>query len=117
MLAFYGIPNCTTCKKAEKQLNEWGLDYQYYNLKEETPSKESLRALIDQEGEDSRRLFNTSGQLYRELDLANKWADLSLEDKVNLLHQDGMLVKRPLIIGQDQYTIGSDINTWQNLAN
>lgn len=107
MLAFYGIPNCTTCKKVKQLLSENGITFEIFNLKEETPSAATLREILADQASDSKQLFNTSGQLYRDLELKTKLSTLSIDEKAQLLYENGMLIKRPLIIGEEMYTIGS----------
>lgn len=110
-MKFYGIPNCSTCKKAQKQLDEVGVTYTFLNLKEEPPPIKEIQKIL-KTLDNPRQLFNTSGQLYRELGLKDKIEALSLEEKAHLLQENGMLIKRPLIIQEQTYTIGKNIDIW-----
>ena len=99
-------PNCSTCKKALKWLDAHDLSYEYRNIKENRPTEEELRKWIAQSGLPARRFFNTSGSLYREMNLKEKLAEMSEEEMIRLLSTDGMLVKRPLLIREDTVLVG-----------
>ena len=99
-------PGCSTCKKALKWLDARNLTYEYRNIKQERPTEEELRQWIAWSGLPARRFFNTSGGLYRELNLKDKLAQMSDEEMIQLLSTDGMLVKRPLVICADRVLVG-----------
>jgi len=103
---FYCIKTCTTCKKAEKWLNEEDVSYTWINLKETTPSKELFLDLIENSKRTVKSLFNTSGQKYRELNLKDKLSDMTNEEAAELLASDGMLIKRPFAVEEDAVTVG-----------
>ena len=105
-------PRCTTCKKAQKWLDERGISYTYRDIKEENPSCEELVSWIEMSGKDIRRFFNTSGQLYRSLGLKDRLPAMSDEEKLSLLSSDGMLVKRPLLVGDDFVLVGFREQEW-----
>lgn len=111
-LLFVEYPKCTTCKKAKAFLDAGGIDYTDRHIKEENPSIEELKDWIGKSGLDIKRFFNTSGILYREMGLKDKLADMSEEEKLKLLSSDGMLVKRPLLIGDDFVLAGFKESQW-----
>ena len=100
-MLFLEYPPCTTCKKAKKWLDEHYLPYQARHIKEEKPSPEELRQWYTQSGLPLKKFFNTSGQLYRSLELKDKLPHMSDEEQLALLATDGMLVKRPLLVTDD----------------
>lgn len=89
---------CSTCQKALKWLDENKIDYEERPIKQENPTEEELRQWHQKSGLPLKRFFNTSGNLYKELQLKDKLADMSEEEQLKLLATDGMLVKRPLLI-------------------
>lgn len=103
---FYCHPTCTTCKKAQKWLDEKGISYNWINLKETAPSKEQFIELMENSDRTMKSFFNTSGQQYRKLELKDKIPDMSIEEAAEILASDGMLVKRPLAIQEDKVTVG-----------
>lgn len=110
---FIGYPKCTTCQKAEKWLKEKGADYIVRNIKEENPTEEELKLWYEKSGLDIKRFFNTSGLLYKELKLKDRLPHMSPEEKLKLLAADGMLVKRPLVIGSDFVLTGFKESEWE----
>ena len=91
-------PKCTTCQKARKWLEAQGVEFQSRHILEENPKKEELAAWAEKLP--LKRLWNTSGQKYRQLGLAQKLPEMSLEEQLVLLATDGMLVKRPVLVGE-----------------
>ncbi|MFS1663110.1 arsenate reductase family protein [Streptococcus sp. zg-JUN1979] len=102
MFTFYQYPPCSTCKRAKKELDQLALDYHDINIKVNPPSEESLLAWMSQGDFTLKQFFNTSGQRYRELGLKDKLADMSQAEAAALLASDGMLIKRPLLVKDDQ---------------
>lgn len=98
MYLFIEYPRCTTCKKAKKYLDDNNISYTDRNIKEDNPSYEELKSWISNSDFDIKKYFNTSGLIYKNLNLKNKLDNMSFEEKLNLLSSDGMLVKRPLLI-------------------
>ncbi len=90
---------CSTCQRALKWLDEKGIDYRERPIREERPTAEELRAWYQQSGLPLKRFFNTSGSLYKELKLKERLPGMSEEEQLALLATDGMLVKRPLVVG------------------
>lgn len=103
---------CSTCKKALKWLEEQGVDYTKRPMKEENPTKEELQEWYDKSGLPLKRFFNTSGNLYKELKLKDKLADMSEEEQLALLATDGMLVKRPLLVSDEVICPGFKESEW-----
>ena len=112
MLTVYCYSRCTTCQKALKWLDEKGISYKLIDIKADHPDEETLRKYHALSGLPLKRFFNTSGILYRELGLAKKLPEISEEGQFALLASDGMLVKRPLVIGDDFVLTGFKENEW-----
>ena len=114
MLTFLCYPRCTTCKKAEAWLKENNVDYVLRDIKEEKPTFEELKAWFEKSSEPLKKFFNTSGLLYRSMELKDKLPNMSEEDMLSLLSTDGMLVKRPLLISEDFVLIGFKEAQWHS---
>ncbi|MGE7983544.1 arsenate reductase family protein [Solibacillus sp. NPDC093137] len=114
---FIQYPKCTTCKKAQKWLDEQGVDYVNIHIVEQTPSKEELKAIYEASGVPLKKFFNTSGMKYRELGLKDKLPTMSEDEQLELLASDGMLIKRPIVTDGKKLTLGfkeSDfLETWK----
>ena len=104
---------CSTCKKALKWLDEKGAEYTVRPIKEEHPGEEELRAWWKRSGLPLRRLFNTSGMLYRELGLKDRLDTMSEDEQLALLASDGMLVKRPLLVSDRAVIPGFKEKDWE----
>lgn len=100
-ILFVEYPKCSTCKKAEKWLKEHGIDFESRHIVEENPTADELSYWHKRSGLGIKRFINTSGMKYRELGLKDKLAEMSDEEVYELLATDGMLVKRPIIVGGD----------------
>ncbi|HEL1604463.1 TPA: arsenate reductase family protein [Streptococcus suis] len=98
MILFYEYPKCSTCRAAKAELKSLGLEFEAIDIKSTPPSAEELKAWMEATGLELKKYFNTSGNSYRELGLKDKFDSLSLEQTLNLLANDGMLIKRPLLI-------------------
>ena len=98
-MTFIWYPKCSTCQKAKKWLDDNNIEYTLRDIVLETPTEEELSIWIKESGLDIKKFFNTSGMKYRELGLKDKLDNMSFEEKVKLLSSDGMLIKRPLIVG------------------
>ncbi|MCK4018736.1 arsenate reductase family protein [Streptococcus suis] len=98
MILFYEYPKCSTCRAAKAELKSLGLEFEVIDIKSTPPSAEELKAWMEATGLELKKYFNTSGNSYRELGLKDKFDSLSLEQALNLLANDGMLIKRPLLI-------------------
>ena len=99
-------PRCTTCKKAQKWLDENGVSYNSIHIVEETPSKDELKQLWQVSELPLKKFFNTSGNKYKELGLKDKLATMSEEEQLTLLASDGMLIKRPIVTDGKKVTLG-----------
>ncbi|WP_421459064.1 arsenate reductase family protein [Streptococcus suis] len=98
MILFYEYPKCSTCRAAKAELKSLGMEFEAIDIKSTPPSAEELKAWMEATGLELKKYFNTSGNSYRELGLKDKFDSLSLEQALNLLANDGMLIKRPLLI-------------------
>lgn len=105
-------PKCTTCKKALKWLDDNGIRYELRDIKLENPTKEELTRWYQMSGLPLKRFFNTSGLLYKEMKLKDKLPEMSEEEQLALLATDGMLVKRPLLVGEDFVLTGFKEADW-----
>ncbi len=112
MTKVYCYSKCTTCKKALKWLDDHQIEYKLIDIKEDHPDEKTLRQLHKKSGLPLRKFFNTSGQLYREMELSRKLPDMSEEEMLSLLASDGMLVKRPLLITKDTVLTGFKEVDW-----
>ena len=112
MNKIYCYPRCTTCKKAVKWLDENGIEYKYKHIVEETPSKEEIKKYYEQSGLPLKRFFNTSGNVYKELNLKDKLAEMTEDEQLELLASNGMVLKRPLLVGKDFVLVGFKENEW-----
>lgn len=113
---FVCYPKCSTCKKAENWLKENEISYELRNIKENRPSKEELEAWHKKSGLELKRFFNTSGMLYREMQLKDKLPSMSDEEKLELLATEGMLVKRPILVTEDKVFVGFKEKEWQDVV-
>ena len=114
-MLFVCYPKCSTCKKAEKWLNEHNLQYSERHIAEDNPSYDELKEWHKKSGLPLKRFFNTSGVLYKEMELKNKLPTMSEDEQLKLLATNGMLVKRPIIISDDKVFVGFKVNEWENL--
>ena len=117
MTLFLEYPKCTTCKKAKAWLMENGVEFTDRHIVEENPTEEELKEWIGKSGLPLKRFFNTSGMKYRELGLKDKLNDMIEEEQTALLATDGMLVKRPLLIGEDFVIPGFKEAAWKEALN
>lgn len=113
MTKVYCYSKCTTCKKALKWLDENKVEHTVIDIKEDHPDEKTLRELHKKSGLPLRKFFNTSGQLYREMELSKKLPDMSEDEMFKILASDGMLVKRPLLITGDRVIPGFQEDAWR----
>ncbi|MBQ3265133.1 MAG: arsenate reductase family protein [Ruminococcus sp.] len=111
-MLFICYPRCSTCKKAQRWLDEKGMGYTYRDIKEDNPSSAELTEWYEKSGLDIKRFFNTSGLLYKSLQLKDKLPAMSVEEKLKLLSTDGMLVKRPILVGDSFVLVGFKEQEW-----
>lgn len=112
---FLEYPKCTTCKKAKKWLEAREISYESRNIVEDHPNIQELTAWHEMSGLPIKRFFNTSGILYREMNLKEKVASASQEALIQILATNGMLVKRPLLITDHGILIGFKEEEWQQM--
>ena len=112
MLKFICYPKCTTCQKARKWLDENNIEYEFRDIKLENPSLEELTDWYKLSGLPLRKFFNTSGLLYKSMELKTKLPNMTDDEMLSLLATDGMLVKRPLAIGDDFVLVGFKEAEW-----
>ena len=112
-MKFICYPRCTTCQKAQKWLDEHGVQYEIRDIKEDKPSYDELKTWLTASGLPIRKFFNTSGLLYKSLNLKDKLPAMSVEECLKQLSTDGMLVKRPLLIGHGVALIGFKEVEWE----
>lgn len=112
MIEFICYPKCTTCQKAKKWLDDNKIEYELRDIKEDNPSLEELTDWYKMSGLPLKKFFNTSGLLYKSMQLKDKLPNMSEEEQLRLLATDGMLVKRPLVIGDDFVLVGFKENEW-----
>lgn len=112
MLKFICYPKCTTCRKAQKWLDDHQVAYDLREIKTDRPTLEELTQWHKRSGLPLKRFFNTSGLLYKSLNLKEKLPAMSEEEMLQLLATDGMLVKRPLLIGDDFVLVGFREAEW-----
>ena len=112
MLKFICYPKCTTCQKARKWLDVNDIEYEFRDIKTENPTAEELAAWHKASGLPLKRFFNTSGLLYKSMELKTKLPNMTDEEMLELLATDGMLVKRPLAIGDDFVLVGFKEAEW-----
>lgn len=112
---FIEYPKCSTCKKAKKWLGENNIEFIDRNIVEETPTVKELTEWIRRSGLDIRKWFNTSGLKYKELNLKEKLASMSDNEKIELLASDGMLIKRPVLVSDKEIFTGFKEDKWNIL--
>ena len=111
-MQFICYPRRSTCQKAKKWLDENKIEYTDRHIKEQNPTAEELKTWHERSGLPLKKFFNTSGLLYKSLELKEKLPNMSEAEQYELLASDGMLVKRPLIIGEDYVLVGFKEKEW-----
>lgn len=111
-MLFICYPKCSTCKKAKKWLDEHHLNHTERHIVEEKPSYDELKEWVSKSGLPLKKFFNTSGLLYKEMKLKDKLPTMSEDKQLQLLATNGMLVKRPLVIGDEAILVGFKENEW-----
>ena len=113
-MTFICYPKCTTCQKAQKWLDENGVSYTFRDIKMEHPAYEELSAWHRRSGLPLKKFFNTSGLSYKALGLKEKLPNMTEEEQLALLAGDGMLIKRPLLVGNDFVLVGFKEAEWES---
>lgn len=116
-MIFVCYPKCTTCQKAKKWLEEKGVSFEERHIKENNPSVDELRKWHELSGLPLKKFFNTSGLLYKELKLKDRLPNMSENEQLELLASDGMLVKRPILVGDGFVLVGFKENEWNEALN
>ena len=111
---FIEYPKCTTCKNAKKWLQENNISFEDRHIVENNPTEKELEIFIKKSGLPIKRFFNTTGMAYREGNLKNKLSNMDDEEKIKLLSTNGMLVKRPLLVGEDFVLVGFKVDEWKD---
>lgn len=112
-MLFVEYPKCTTCKKAKKWLDDHNISYTDRHIKEDNPTVDELKSWHKQSGLPLKKFFNTSGNLYKEMQLKDKLPAMSEEEQFKLLATDGMLVKRPIVVTEDAVLVGFKESEWE----
>ncbi|MBQ4618119.1 MAG: arsenate reductase family protein [Clostridia bacterium] len=112
MVHFICYPKCTTCQKAKAWLDAKGIAYDLRDIKLDNPTADELAAWYQQSGLPLKKFFNTSGLLYKSMELKTKLPAMTEEEMLSLLATDGMLVKRPILVGDDAVLIGFKEADW-----
>lgn len=115
MVIFIEYPKCTTCQKAKKWLDDNGIEYIDRHIKEEKPTYNELREWHAKSGLPLKKFFNTSGLLYKSMELKDKLPAMSEDEQLQLLSTDGMLVKRPIIVTENTVLTGFRPAEWEKL--
>ncbi len=111
-MQFVCYPKCSTCQKAKRWLEENGIPYEMRDIKLENPSAQELAEWHRRSGLPLKKFFNTSGMLYKSMELKDKLPGMPEEEMLRLLATDGMLVKRPLLVGEDFVLVGFKESAW-----
>lgn len=112
-MTVYQYPACNTCKKALKWLKDNGIEADVKHIVEDTPSPQVLAEVLKKSGQPVKKLFNTSGKKYRELNMKEKQLTMTEAEILDLLASEGMLIKRPLLLGNDYALIGFKVSDWE----
>ncbi len=112
---FINYPKCSTCKKAKKWLEENNPGYTERDIKEDNPTEAELREWHGKSGLPLKKFFNTSGNVYKETELSKKLPQMTEDEMFSLLARDGMLVKRPILVGDDKVLVGFKEEEWKQI--
>ncbi|HJB96120.1 MAG TPA: arsenate reductase family protein [Candidatus Mediterraneibacter intestinigallinarum] len=112
-MLFVCYPKCSTCKKAQKWLDENGKNYEIRDIKTDKPTEDELAEWWEKSGLPLKRFFNTSGNLYKEMKLKDRLPEMSEADQISILATDGMLVKRPILVSEDKVLVGFREKEWE----
>ena len=112
-MLFVNYPKCSTCRKAKNWLEEHDIEFESRHIVEDNPTAQESEEWWKKSDLPLKRFFNTSGQVYRKLGLKDKLPDMSEEEQFEILSTDGMLVKRPILVGDDFVLVGFKIQEWE----
>lgn len=114
-MLFIQYPPCTTCKKAKAWLDARGVSYENRHIKEQNPTCEELKAWYVKSGLPLKKFFNTSGLLYKSMNLKDRLPTMTEEEQLQLLASDGMLVKRPILVSSEKVLVGFKEAQWEEI--
>ncbi len=114
-MLFINYPKCSTCKNAKNFLEEKNFNFTSQDIKLNPPTKEELKIYHEKSGLDIKKFFNTSGLVYKSLNLKDKLPTMTLDEKLEILSSDGMLIKRPILVLEDKVLVGFKKNEWENI--
>lgn len=114
-MLFICYPKCTTCQKAKKWLNENNIKFEERHIVDENPTYEELKIWYEKSGLPLKKFFNTSGLLYKEMQLKDKLHNMNEEEMLKLLATNGMLVKRPLLVADNKILVGFKEVEWADM--
>ncbi len=114
---FIWYSKCSTCKNAKKYLDDNLIKYNIRDIKDKTPTREEIKAWIERYNIDIDKMFNTSGILYRKLNIKDKKNSMSVNEKINILSENAMLIKRPILVCSDKIYFGFKEKEWETLKN
>lgn len=112
---FVEYPKCSTCQKAKKWLENKNIDFEDRHIVENTPSFEELKNWIEKSGLEIKKFFNTSGLVYKNMNLKEKLDKMSEDEKIKLLASNGMLIKRPILVGENFVLVGFREAEWEKM--
>lgn len=112
-MLFVQYPKCSTCRKAKNWLDEHNIEYESRHIVEDNPTAEEIELWYNKSGLPLKRFFNTSGKIYRENKLKDKIPEMSEQEQFDVLATNGMLVKRPIVVGDDFVLVGFKVNEWE----
>lgn len=115
-MEFICYKKCSTCKKAKNYLDKENIKYELREIKEKTPTVKEISSWINKYNIDINKIFNTSGLIYRDLNLKDKLSSMSIEDKINLLSNNAMLIKRPILVLDNKILFGFKEKEWQEIV-
>lgn len=113
---FIEYPKCSTCSKAKKYLKELGVEVVARHIVEETPTIEELKMWYERSGLELKKFFNTSGNVYKEMNLKDKLSSMSEDEQLQLLSTNGMLIKRPIVVSDEQVLLGFNEVNYKKLC-
>ena len=115
-MLFYWYPKCSTCIKAYKHLKELNVEFDVRHIVEQTPSKEELKRYIELYNQGIKPFFNTSGKVYKDMNLKDKVGNMSVDEAALLLSSNGMLIKRPLLVDENKIIVGYKKESYDALS-
>ena len=114
-MLFVCYPKCSTCMKAKKWLDEKGIEYEIRDIRQDNPNASELKEWWEKSGLPLKKFFNTSGSLYKSMNLKDRLPQMSEEEQISLLSEDGMLVKRPILVTDSAVLTGFREKEWEQL--